>query len=360
MGKFHLIFLLLFSANLYALPLSITNRPHFSFNQVGTLDACGVYKKRRDSINCNPGNFKNSAYEGMLFHLTTKTDGDSVETGKNLIFEPITQEDLKEIFELNSFSSWDANSMIEFRTKLFYLSYEPIYASANFLLYNPAFPEVSVNLSSQRRINLTVGEEFKIGKGHIFSIGTNIHYFERNYFSGSFALLDVTGGGTDDLIDFKKTSGINLDIGFIYENTNSTYFPIIAFQSRNIGAIAEVDEDKINSETFLEPILLYETYHKLDIGYDLALTYGSIGFSSSLPYNDDFTKLYGDYITHSVSYSLWDFEIMGATSRYTDMLAVKFASDMNAIGIYFGSSKALGNFLEKKEQFAGVTLEIYL
>jgi len=359
MWKFTL-FIYLICVNSYALPLSISNKPHFSFNQIGTLDACAVYKKRRDSINCNPANFKSSSYEGMVFHLTTKTDGDSVDTGKELLFEPISESNLRDIFELNAFSSWDANSIIEFRTTLFYLSYEPIYTSANFFLYNPAFPEVSLNLSSQRRINITVGEEFKFLSYNVLSFGTNVNYFERRYFSGTFALLDVSGSGVDELINFKKTSGINADVGLTYQSTYSKYIPIISVQMRNLGAIHEINNEKVKSEKFIEPILLYETYTKIDVGYDLTLDYGSLGFAVSLPYNKDMSELYTDYITSSVSYSLWDFEVMGASSLYTQMMAIKFASPMNAIGIYFGKSKAIGNFLDDYENYAGVTLEIYL
>lgn len=351
---------MLFCANAFALPLHPHHKPHFNFTQLGTLDACGVYANRRDSIGCNPANFSNSAYEGLVFYLATKTDGDSVEVGKNLLFEPITESTLRDIFELNSFSSWEANTMIEFRTKIFYLSYDPIYASTSFYLYNPAFPEVSLNISSQRRLNMTTGSDIVFDGKHKLSFGGNVFYYERYEYAGAFALFDVSSQGTDELIDLEKSNSIEMDLGLIYKITDLNWFPKFSFLVRNLGADAEVDEKVVNSETLIENLMLYETYSKLDIGYDFNLSLGSVGASLSLPFEGYYTNLYTDYTAFSLSYSLWDFEVMSGLSKYSQTIAVKFASSGNSIGVYFGKSKNLGDFIDIDEKFAGVSLEIFL
>ena len=339
--------------------INILGKPHFSFLQLTTLDTCGIFTNRRDSIHCNPASFKSSATEGLTFHLSTKTEGDSVELGKKIIFDPITKETLEELFELDSFSSWDANSMIEFRNSLFYLSYDPVYATANFFVFNPAYPEVSLMTSSQRRINITMGEEFNLNN-NIFSIGGSLFYFERSYFSGTFALLDVNSKGIGELIDFEKTNGINADLGFIYHHKDYEWIPKLSIIARNIGSLVKVNEDNIDSEKLIEPILLYEPYSKIDLGYDFKTLYGYFGVAVGAPFNKNFSEFYSDYIATSVNYSIWDFELSGAISKFSQVSSFKFSSPNNAIGVNFGRSKALGDFLSDYESFSYVSLEIYL
>lgn len=341
-------------------PLKTLIGPHFGFNQVATQDTCANFSLRRDSVLCNPANIAISNTEDLTFSIFSKTDGDSVEAGQKILFDPIKEDNLRDLFELNSFNSWEANTMIEFHTGYFYLSYEPIYAQAGFFIYNPASPEISLTSSSQRRINITIGDQYEISSNHSLSFGTNVFYYERNYYSGQFSLLDLTGTDVDELVSFKKTSAINTDLGLLYQNDETLWIPYVSWQYRNLGSSHEVDEDKLDDEVSLESILLYEPYMKFEIGYDFLLEYGSLGISSSFSFDKEMKTYYSDYSVLALNYSLWNFEVMSSFSLYTKTLGIKFASNSNSVGVIWGETKALGDYLDRPESFAIVALEIYL
>ena len=98
----------------------------------------------------------------------------------------------------------------------------------------------------------------------------------------------------------------------------------------------------------------------MDIGYDFKLDLGSIGVDISFPFSRAFEEYYSDYSALSLSYSLWDLEFMGAYSKYNKVLALRFASKSNSIGVYYGESNNLGDFLDLDESYAGISLEIFL
>lgn len=79
--------------------------------------------------------------------LTTITDGESVEVGQKLLFDPIKKEFLEELFRKRSYNSWGANSFIELRTGKFWLAYDPLSVNADILVFNPSSPEVAIVLS---------------------------------------------------------------------------------------------------------------------------------------------------------------------------------------------------------------------
>lgn len=357
--KTWIVLIIIMISKVYAIALHAQNKPHFSFTQISTLDTCGILANRRDSVSCNPAHFHDSSYQEMVFYISSKTDGDSVDNGQKLLFEPIEKETLNDLFERNSFNNWDADTRIEFRTKLFYLSYDPIYANANFFVYNPAFPEIVLNMSSQRRINITSGTKYTIGKNE-FHFGAHLYYFERQITQSSFALVDVSSTPVDELIDFEKSHGINADVGFIFKNTQYLWIPIIGFQLKNIGSNEEIDQENVESETVLENLFLYDAYNRFEVGYDFKLKYGSLGIQYAQYISPELDRFYADYQTIALNYSIWDFEIMGATSQFANSIAFKFSSDSNAIGINYGSARALGGFNDRAEEFAGISLEIYL
>ena len=98
----------------------------------------------------------------------------------------------------------------------------------------------------------------------------------------------------------------------------------------------------------------------MDLGYDFKLDLGAVGVGVSLPFANVFDDFYRDYSVFSLSYSLWDLELMGGVSKYNNVLALKFASISNSIGIYYGKLDNLGDFSEVEEEYAGISLEIFI
>ncbi|MCO4753110.1 MAG: hypothetical protein KC478_01440 [Bacteriovoracaceae bacterium] len=360
MNKTLVLFLLWgFSQIALCHPLTTIIKPRYGINQVGTQDTCGIFFGRRNSVLCNPANLSLNSEEGLVFSLISKTDGDSVEAGQDVLFSPIDKEFLEDLFELNSFNSWEAGSMLEFQTPFFYLSYEPVYAQAAFFIFNPASPEISLTTSKQRKINLTVAEQIKLGS-HEYHFGLNTFYYERDYFSGSFSLFELSSSSVDELVDLKASSAINADLGVIYQNKSIRWLPSLSLQYKNFGAKHEVNSERLKDEKALEPILLYETFFKAEFGYDFKMYYGSLAAAVGIYTDKDIATYYSDFTTLSLGYSLWNFEVLGSYSLYTHTAGIKFSSSANSVGIVYGRTKALGDFLDDYEDFAIVNLEIYL
>lgn len=110
------IFLILFSFGAWAFPVLHFIKPESNFTQISTLDSCSTYTYTEDVAGCNPALFPFQRRQGINMGLSTITDGESVDVGKKLLFDPIKKEFLNELFEKRAFNSWGLNSYIDLRT----------------------------------------------------------------------------------------------------------------------------------------------------------------------------------------------------------------------------------------------------
>ena len=183
---------------------------------------------------CNPALFPFQKDEGVRMGLSTITDGESVEVGQKLLFDPISEEFLQKLFNKRSYNSWGANSYIELRTSKFFLSYDPVSVNADVYVFNPSCPEVAMSLVKSNRLQLTSGWKAIDNDLLIASIGSKVYYYRSEYYQDSFFLSDLSSQHVDELISFKDQSGVAADIGTFFKFTNP-YLPKVSFLVKNLG-----------------------------------------------------------------------------------------------------------------------------
>jgi hypothetical protein len=185
------ILLCLIPAFSWAFPVLHFIKPESNFSQITTLDACTTFLTSKDMAGCNPALFAFQRDEGVRIGLSTITDGESVEVGQKLLFDPIKKEFLEKLFRERAFNSWGANSFIELRTSKFFLSYDPLAINADVFVFNPASPEVAMSLVKSNRLQATTG--FMVIDNNILqaSVGTKFFYYRSEYFQDSFFLSDL-------------------------------------------------------------------------------------------------------------------------------------------------------------------------
>ncbi len=350
---------LIFSSLTWAFPTLHFIKPESTFTQITTLDACTTYLSGPDMVGCNPALFPLQKQEGIRMGLTTITDGESVEVGQKLLFDPIKKEFLEKLFNRRSYNSWDFNSFIELRTSKFYLAYDPLSVNADVFVLNPSSPEISMSLIKSNRLQVTSGVELINNKSVLLTAGVKAYYYRSQYFQDSFFLSDLAGQDVKNLIKLKKRSGVAGDIGTFIQ-FKDTWLPKISVLVKNAGSNFRNTEQDIQAENQMRPLLVYETYTRVGLGYDLKTTYGSVNTELNLAFRDVFKDYYNEYPSLSVGYALTRFNTQISYSKYQQVMGFYFGSKIASIGIFYGRSKPLGDFSTQTDNVGGVRMEISL
>lgn len=353
------IFLILFPLISWSFPVLHFIKPESNFAQITTLDACTTYLTSFDMVGCNPALFPLQSDEGVRMGLATITDGESVDVGQKLLFDPIKKDFLEKLFEKRAFNSWGGNSHIEFRTSKFYLAYNPIAVNADVFVFNPSSPEIALSLIKSNRLQVSSGFKMIENDSLTASLGGKFFYFRNEYYQDSFFLTDLTSQDIDKIIKFKQDNGVAADIGAFFK-FNNAWLPKVSFLAKNLNSPMRVKEKDIVAENQMRPLLLYETYTRLGVGYDFKMDWGALSSEVNLPFKDLYSDLYSEYISGSVGYSLSRFHTYLSYAKYQQVFGFNFGSKIANIGIFYGRSQPLGDFSTQKENVGGVKAEVSL
>ena len=354
-----LYLILLFPVLAWSFPVLHFIKPESNFSQITTLDACTTYLNSTDMAGCNPALFALQKDQGVRMGLSTITDGESVEVGQKLLFDPIKEEFLRKLFAERAFNSWGANSFIELRTSKFFLSYDPLSINADVYVFNPSSPEVAMSLVKSNRLQVTTG--LKLVENDIWTatLGTKVYYYRSEYYQDSFFLSDLSSSDVDELIEFKNKSGVAADIGSFFRFENP-WLPKVSLLVKNLGSQYRNKEKDIVAENQMRPLLIYETYSRLGLGYDYKTRFGAFNTEVNFPFEEFYQDLYSEYISGSIGYSLSRFSTRVALSKYQQIFGFNFGSKIASIGIFYGKSQPLGDFSTQKENVGGVRAEVSL
>jgi hypothetical protein len=353
------IFLIFISAFTWAFPTLHLIKPESNFTQITTLDACTTYLSGPDMVGCNPALFPLQRQEGFRMGLSTITDGESVEVGQKLLFDPIKKEFLQKLFNQRSYNSWDFNSSIELRTSKFYLAYDPLSVNADVFVFNPASPEIAMSLVKSNRLQITSGVELLNSDSLLLTMGSKIYYYRSQYYQDSFFLSDLSGNDVKDLIKLRKRSGVAGDVGAFLQIKNS-WFPKFSLLLKNIGSNFRNTEKDIIAENQMRPLLTYETYSRLGLGYDYKTTFGSFSSELNLAFRGFFEDYYSEYPSLSLGYALTRFNTQISYSKYQQVLGFNFGSKIASIGIFYGNTRPLGDFSTQTDNVGGIRMELSL
>jgi hypothetical protein len=352
-----LLFFTLQSA--FAAPVLHLIRPDSTFAQITTLDACMLMRGHSDAGSCNPALYKTEKKQGIGFGLATISDGDSVEVGKKLIFKPIEEEFLRELFEEKSFNTWGANTSIDFKTSLFHLYYDPVTVTADVLVLNPAFPEVSMALVKSKRVGVTMAHELLSSDEQALSIGVNAFHYQRKEYLDSFSLVDLTSSDVDELIKFKTRSGSAADVGLAYQN-QSSWVPDVSFLVKNLNSDFKTNDSRLESERYLWPVLVYETHSRLAVGKTISTEYGALGFEVNAPFKGVYEDFYNEFLTLGAHYHMRSLEWLVGLAKYQQTTGFRFSAKSVAVGVFYARTRPLGDFRKDVENSAGVQLGVSL
>lgn len=291
--------------------------------------------------------------------LATVTDGESVEVGQKLLLDPIKEDFLRKIFAKQAFNSWGANSFIELRTSKFYIAYDPLLVNADVFVFNPAAPEVAMSLIKANRLRVTSGLKLLENKTLDLSLGTKIYYFRNQVYQNSFFLSDLAGQDVKDIIRFDKENGVAADVGAFFKFHNN-WLPKISLLVKNLNSPLTNENKDIVAENKIRPLLTYETYSRLGIGYEFRNTWGVINTEINLPFEKIYQQFYSEYVSGSVGYALSRFSTQLAVSKYQQIFGFDFGSKLASIGIFYGRSQPLGDFSDQIENVGGMRGQVSL
>ncbi len=361
---FHYIFLALFTifTELHAIEVTHAVNPGGNFLTTGTARSCSTFSVDRDSLSCNPALYALSETKGLQFSIVGKAEGKSIDTGKKLIFEPITESLIRDLFSKGSYNSFSFNTNISFFTPYFKLSYSPYFALADIMIFNPAFPEVSLALTNRSNLSLTSG--FSLNP--LFStpsvdsnFGYVLNFYNQTLSQNRFSLFDLSTAKPDELIKFTDKKGLSGDIGSMFKFKN-LYSLKISAQIKNIGTKYKINKERASSAFYLEHKYIFETYSQAGIGKNFQTRWGGLNFNVEGFFEDYFQTFDVSRTVASFRYDLGLFSILSAYSKNYKTFGMHFLSQNFDVGVTYMTEKNIGNSQKAKDKAVYLGLDINL
>jgi hypothetical protein len=350
------------SSSVFALEVTHQVRPYSNFESAMLNSACATMKTGSFASRCNPALFPMHKIEGVSLSLMGKADGDSVDNARDLIFKPIDEALIRRLFEEKNFNSFSLSTDLSFQNSFFELSYSPYFLLADLYLFNPAFPEISLNLVNRESLRLTSGY-IMFGKRDseedLLSLGASVYYYDHQYENTSFSLFDLSSQRPENLIKFKSETGVSGDLGLFYQ-TELWFLPNFSMQIKNLASKIEINDSFISSATRQETLALFETYSSIGIGESFSTQFGGFEISLELP----FTEIYEEMITRLISlglrYDLRLFNLFMGFSEHYQNIGFQFRSQNFNVGISYGREADLGKSQSTSENSVYVGVDVFL
>lgn len=320
-------------------------KPGSDFYHLTTLGACSTKYNQTVSLACNPAMAVDGITTGLNIGIIGKADGDSIDNGKSLIFDPINEGLLRKLFAEGSYNSFTFNSNLSFKTAFFTLEYSPYYLVADIFLYNPAFASMSVNIINRETLRAATAKELNFNSMTIKTIkaGVILNYYKNVRSNSNLNLVDLGTTRPEDLITFETERGISADAGLIFVNRYG-YLPDVSMVIKNIGVANESNNPLANNSEYLFPLMSVETYSTVGFGKEVSTEFGELRGEVLVPFDRYFDGYYSDYTSASIEYGLglMQFIIAGSENHYS--FGMNFRSNVADVGITFAKEKDLGNY----------------
>lgn len=348
----HFIFTLLVQSllsDLYAIEVTHVLNPGGNFLTATTARSCSTFSVDRDSISCNPALFALANTSGLQLGIIGKAEGSSIDTGKKLIFEPITEGLIKDLFQKNSYNSFSFTTNISFFTPYFKLSYSPYFALADLLIFNPAFPEISLALTNRSTLSLTSGFSLNPifssngGKDVDVNFGYTLNYYQQTLSHNRFSLFDLSTSKPEQLITFTDQKGFTPDVGTLIELKNF-YSLKFSAQIKNIATKYKIDKNRESSAYYLEHKYLFETYSQAGIGKNFQTAWGGININAEGFFENYFSSFDYSRTVVSLRYDLGLFFLISAYSKNYKTFGMHFLSQNFDVGLTYMNERNIGNY----------------
>ena len=338
-------------------------RPNSEHGTTALNRACSTVEGAHFSTKCNPALFPYSQESGVEFSLIGKSDGDSIDNGKALIFSPITEELIQKLFRERNYNSFTFTGDITLKTKYFNLSYEPYYLLADIYIFNPAFPEISMHLVNQESLRLTSGIELikkSTGKTTFnMSMGASAYYYEHLYENTVFSLFDLSYKKPNELIHFKKVRGVAGDMG-AFLNNDSRFFPKLSCQVKNVRSRLQEEKEFSKSDVRQSTIFLFDTYSTIGVGKGIKTTVGGIDLDYEIPFLGIYRDMYPDHSILGGRYTLGLFSLFIGYGKYYQNAGLQFSSTNFNVGLNYTRESDMGAKQAKPERAVYTSIDVML
>lgn len=334
-------------------------KPGGNFETMASQNTCTNFKDSPEAISCNPALFPTVKTKQIGAFAIGKSDGDSVENTKTILFSNIDRTFLENLFERDNFNSFSFNSGLDFYNPYFYLSYNPYFLLADFLVFNPAFPEISLILIKRSDIRISYGMEFgeKISDDINFSIGATLDYYNEDFLNTNFTLASLAINNAGDLVALDNKEGITADLGFYFSHKNYWFIPEFSLVFKNINSPRKVDSNDVLSERLLESTELIDPYSLIGIGKSVKTDFGY--FEANLKFSHlNYFEIYNESPAIGLKHSYGIISSYFTASEYFQTIGLKFKSDSSSVGILYAYEKEIRNFNVPREHSIYINLEV--
>lgn len=354
-----LVVSLYFAALAHAFVATHQVRPNSSFESAALANSCSTMVNLDSASHCNPALFATTDSKGIEASVLGKSDGESIENGRDLILKPISEDLIRRLFQKRNFNSFTLSTDLAFRAGLFELSYSPYYLMADVFIYNPAFPEISLNLVNREVLRLTTGGILQQDEEKTLSWGISPYFYKHSYMNTNFSLLELSTTKPADLLKFQSLSGASADGGFFYENKS---MPISRFAAQIKNITSKVTLNQSNALSFYQQTnrFMFEPYSSAAIGKNFVTPVG--GFDLNLQANFDgyFQAFQPNFTTLSATYSLRLFSLLLAYSQRHENFGLKFTSKYFDVGLFYTREVDIGSYDNNREQsvYTGIGVKL--
>ena len=340
-----------------------TIRPHTSFEGSSLSNSCSTMHSQSFSTRCNMALFPFQKNEGISLSIVGKSDGDSIDNGRDLIFDPITEDLLRKLFEETNYNSFTFNSEVSFKNSLFEVTYIPYYLMADLYLFNPVFPEISMNLVNREELRLSSGfllfGDGDLDKSLNLSMGSSLFYYSHTSTNTLFSLFDLSNTDAEELIKFNSKYGVSGDLSF-FLSIPSDIIPNFSIQYKNIASRINRNEKLTNSSTRLETSYLFDDYLLLGLGKSYKTLYGRFSYNLEIPTENYLSDTKFEHLNLGLNYTLKLLSLFMGLGQNYQTFGISFNSDQFKVGISYSKEKDLGDFQESYDDSAYIGMAINL
>jgi hypothetical protein len=159
----------------------------------GLGELCYARDLMPDGSVCNPA-FSDEVEHGFLMGRLYVGNGyAAVSTANQLIFQPVTQEFLRDLFQRNNVVSLEGAASLVFASKYFQASFSPYRVQYFSEIHNPNLAVIGIQATIERALEFQGGTPlgFISPAMREFSVGAKLRILDRLYVSGRFSLAEA-------------------------------------------------------------------------------------------------------------------------------------------------------------------------
>lgn len=175
-----------------------------------------------DGTVCNPAFLPEAAQGALLIRLYLGNGYAAFSTAQQLLYEPISKEFLRSLFEKKNVTSVEANTGMVFTSKYLQGEFSPYRMQYVSEIRNPNYPVVAIHAAVERRLQFSGGlpVEFLSSETDSVTVGARARLLNRRFVHSAFSLVQALSERPNTLIPVKTQTAVFLDpfVGWVHRS----------------------------------------------------------------------------------------------------------------------------------------------